>query len=73
MKKCDVKSIITIGLVCTLVLITVGLVVAVIFGVLPSDNPLVDSIILLFSNATTMVMTYFFSKKKEPEGDKNAE
>ncbi len=64
MKRCDVKSVITISLVASLVLITIGLVIAVIFGILPSDNPLVNSITLLFSNATTMVMTYFFSKKK---------
>ena len=64
MKRCDVKSAITIGLVAALIIITMGLVIAVIFGILPSDNPLVNSITLLFSNATTMVMTYFFSKKK---------
>ena len=70
--KFDVKSIITISLVIALIVITLGLVIAVIFGALPNDNPLVNSIILLFSNSTTMVMTYFFSKKTDKDGDNNA-
>lgn len=68
MKKADVKSIITISLVAALILITVALITAVIIGVLSTDNPLVNAIVLLFSNSTTMVMTYFFTKKKE-EGE----
>lgn len=68
--KLDVKSIITISLVISLIVITLGLVSAVIFGFLPTDNPLVNVIVLLFSNSTTMVMTYFFSKKKEEEENK---
>ena len=67
MKKVDVKSIITMMLVLAMVLITIALVVSVIFGALPTDNPLVNAIVLLFSNSTTMVMTYFFTKKSTPE------
>lgn len=63
--KLDVKSIITLGLVGALIVITVALILGVVFGVLPADNAIVNSIILLFSNATSMVMTYFFTKKKE--------
>lgn len=65
MKKIDVKSIITLSLVATLIIITIALIIAIICGVLPTDNPLVNAIILLFSNSTTMVMTYFFTRKKE--------
>lgn len=68
--KMDVKSIITIALVITLIIITLALIVAVVFGKLPSDNPLVNAIVLLFSNSTTMVMTYFFTRSKK-EGENN--
>lgn len=71
--KIDVKSFITIALVVSLIVITLALVAAVIFGILPTDNPLVNAIIVLFSNSTTMVMTYFFVKKKEQEETKGGE
>lgn len=67
--KVDVKSVITIALVFTLIVITLALIIAVVFGKLPDDNPLVNAIVLLFSNSTTMVMTYFFAKKKEGENN----
>lgn len=69
MKNTDVKSVITISLVMTMILITVALIVAVIFGVVASDNPLVNAVVLLFSNSTTMVMTYFFTKRKEGDNE----
>lgn len=65
MKKVDVKSIITLALVATMILITLALIAAVIFQVIETENPLVNAIVLLFSNSTTMVMTYFFTKKKD--------
>lgn len=68
MKKVDVKSVITLSLVSAMILITLALITAVIIGKLPTDNPLVNAIILLFSNSTTMVMTYFFTKSKNGDG-----
>lgn len=47
----DVKSIITIGLVITLIVVTVF------------KLPVEEKIFNLFSNVLTMVMTYFFTKK----------
>lgn len=47
----DVKSIITIGLVVTLILVTL------------LDVPVEEKVFNLFSNVLTMVMTYFFTKK----------
>lgn len=63
--KIDLKSIITLTLVGVLALVTLFLIVAIVFGWIPSDNPVVNSITLLFSNSTTMVLTYFFTRKKE--------
>lgn len=65
MKKMDVKSFITIALVAAMILITIALIVSVIVGKIPTDNPLVNAIVLLFSNSTTMVMTYFFTKSSK--------
>lgn len=62
--KWDLKSIITLILVCVLALITVGLIVAVVIGALPSDDKTVNAIVLLFSNVVTMVFTYFFTRKE---------
>lgn len=68
MKKFDLKSIITLTLIITLVLITLALVGAVIAGVLSVDNPLVNAVaIVLFSNSTTMVLTYYFNRKDKAE------
>ena len=54
-KLVDVKSIITILLVATLVFIIV------------SGKDINSDTFLLFSNCTTMIITYFFTKKKEGE------
>jgi hypothetical protein len=54
-KLIDVKSIVTILLIATLVYIVV------------SGRDINSDIFLLFSNATTMIITYFFTKKKEGE------
>jgi len=70
MKKFDLKSIITFSLIITLIIITLALVAAVICGQLSVDNALVNAIaIVLFSNSTTMVMTFYFSKKKDETND----
>ena len=47
----DVKSLITIGLVITLILVTL------------LNMPVEEKVFNLFSNVLTMVMTYFFTKK----------
>lgn len=68
--KWDLKSIITIVFVAVLAIVVLALIGSVIFHVLPSDDNLVNAIILLFSNAVTMILTYFFSKRKEGSDDK---
>lgn len=50
-KLIDVKSLITMGLVLTLIVVT-------LFG-----KPVEEKVFNLFSNVLTMVMTYFFTKK----------
>lgn len=55
-KLVDVKSIITILLIATLVYIVV------------SGKDINSDIFLLFSNCTTMIVTYFFTKPKK-EGE----
>lgn len=52
-KLIDVKSIITIGLVITLIVVTLF------------DTPVEEKVFNLFSNVLTMVMTYFFTKKSD--------
>lgn len=52
-KLIDTKSLITIGLVITLIYLVVR------------NVQLNEAMQLLFSNMITMVMTYFFTKKKE--------
>jgi len=54
-KLVDVKSLVTLLLVATLVYIVV------------SGRAIDEKIFLLFSNCTTMIITYFFTKKKEGE------
>lgn len=61
--KWDLKSIITLILVIVLAVTTLFIVGSVVFGALGSDNPIVNPIILLFSNSVTMILTYFFTKK----------
>lgn len=52
-KLIDVKSIITLGLVITLIVVT-------LFG-----KSVEEKVFNLFSNVLTMVMTYFFTKKSD--------
>lgn len=52
-KLIDVKSIITIGLVVTLIVVTLF------------ETPVEEKVFNLFSNVLTMVMTYFFTKKSD--------
>lgn len=52
-KLIDVKSIVTLALVATLVYVVV------------SNNAIDEKVFLLFSNATTMIITYFFTKKSD--------
>ena len=54
-KLIDLKSIITILLIVTLVTLVI------IFAI--KNGTLEEKLFLLFSNITTMVITYFFSKK----------
>jgi len=54
-KLVDVKSIITILLVATLVFVIV------------SGRDINNDTFLLFSNCTTMIITYFFTKKEKVE------
>lgn len=51
-KLIDVKSIITVGLVATLIIVVVG------------GRDIEEKAFNLFSNVVTMVITYFFTKKK---------
>lgn len=67
--KWDLKSIITLILIIVLAIITLFLVGSMVFGALGSDNPVVNAIILLFSNSVTMILTYFFTKKDKKEGE----
>lgn len=50
-KLIDVKSLVTLGLV--------GTMIAVVL----SGRQLDEKVFLLFSNCTTMIVTYFFTKK----------
>lgn len=52
-KLVDVKSIVTLALVATMVYVVV------------SGKSIDEKTFLLFSNATTMIITYFFTKKSE--------
>jgi len=51
----DVKSIVTIGLVFTMIAIVL------------SGRAIDEKVFLLFSNCTTMIVTYFFTKDKKAE------
>ena len=50
-KLIDVKSIVTLALITTLVYVVI------------SGKEIDEKTFLLFSNATTMIITYFFTKK----------
>lgn len=62
-KLFDLKSIITLTLVITLE------VLVVIFSF--TKEILDEKLFLLFSNVTTMVITYYFSKKNQITNEKN--
>ena len=51
-KLLDVKSIVTLALVFTLV------------GTVISGHKMDEKVFILFSNSTTMIITYFFTKKE---------
>lgn len=70
MKNFDLKSIITLILIITLVVLASALIVAMIFGFVPSDNPVLNSIITVFVSSVTGVITYFFTRKSNKDGDK---
>lgn len=52
-KLIDVKSLVTVALVFTLVFVVL------------SGKTVDDKVFLLFSNGTTMILTYFFTKKPD--------
>lgn len=54
-KLIDVKSVVTLALIFTLVYIVI------------SGRPVDEKVFLLFSNGTTMIITYFFTKKEKVE------
>jgi len=54
-KLIDVKSIVTLALVATLVYAVI------------SNKAIDEKVFLLFSNATTMIITYFFTKKTDTQ------
>ena len=54
-KLIDVKSIVTLSVMATLVFIVV------------SGRTIDEKIFLLFSNVATMIVTYFFTKKEKVE------
>lgn len=56
-KLIDVKSIVTLLLVMSLVYIVV------------TNKTLNENTFLLYSNMVTMIITYFFTKKKEESGE----
>ncbi len=58
-KLIDLKSIITIMLVATLVILVL------VFAI--RNGTLEEKLFLLFSNVTTMVITYFFTKKSNED------
>lgn len=59
-KLVDLKSIITLLLVATLVFL-------VVYSTVNGNGALDEKLFLLFSNIITMIVTYFFTKKKEEE------
>ncbi len=64
-KLIDLKSIITILLVLTLVILVL------IFAI--RNQTLEENLFLLFSNVTTMVITYFFTKKSNEDKTEKTE
>lgn len=58
-KLIDLKSIITILLILTLIVLVITFAIR--------NGTIEEKLFLLFSNVTTMVITYFFSKKQNVE------
>lgn len=58
-KLIDLKSIITILLILTLIVLVITFAIR--------NGTLEEKLFLLFSNVTTMVITYFFSRKQNVE------
>ena len=65
--KWDLKSIITIILVIVLAISTLFLEVSKVCGWISVDDPMTEKMVLLFSNAITMILTFYFTKKKDGE------
>ena len=59
-KLVDLKSILTLLLVATLVFL-------VVYSTVNGNGTLDEKLFILFSNIITMTVTYFFTKKKEEE------
>ena len=61
--KWDIKSIITVGLVYSMIIIALLVVGVSVWR----DTDINETILILFSNSVTMVLTYFFTKKKDKQ------
>lgn len=61
----DLKSIITLTLVITLEILVITFAI--------TKELLDDKLFLLFSNVTTMVITYYFAKKNANDEEKNVQ
>lgn len=70
--KWDLKSIITLILIIVLAITELFLVGATVFGLIYTDDPMVNSMTLLFSNSVTMILTFYFTKK-DKDKDKEKE
>jgi hypothetical protein len=64
-KLIDLKSIITILLVLTLVILVITFAI--------KTGTIEEKLFLLFSNVTTMVITYFFTKKTNVTNNEKSE
>lgn len=63
-KSLDVKSFVTISF-------TIALILLLFITVLFKSEDVFNSTFLLFTNLSTAVFTYFFTKKKEVTSDEN--
>lgn len=64
MKNLDVKSFVTISF-------TIALIILLFITVIFKSEDLFNSVFLLFTNLSTAVFTYFFTKKSNKESEKN--
>ena len=62
-KSLDVKSFVTINF-------TIALIILLFISIFKSED-IFSSVFLLFTNLSTAVFTYFFTKKKEVVSDEN--